>query len=46
MEAREVRAQSVTGLEYWARKLELSAVGNGEPLEDCEDGRDMVRFAS
>lgn len=34
------------GLECWAKEVELSAIGNGEPLEDREQGRDTVRFAS
>lgn len=37
---------SMKGLECRAKGLELSAIGNGEPLEDCEQGRDTVRFAS
>ena len=38
--------RSMKGLECWAKELELSAIGNGEPLEDCERGRDTVRCAS
>ena len=34
------------GPECWAKELELSVIGNGEPLENCEQERDMVRFAS
>lgn len=37
---------SMEGLECWAKELELSTIGNGEPLEDCELGRDTVRFVS
>lgn len=37
---------SMKGLECRAKGLELSAIGNGEPLEDCERGRDTVRSAS
>lgn len=38
--------QSMKDLECWTKELECSTVGNGELLEDCEQGRDIVRFAS
>lgn len=34
------------GLTRWARELELSDLGNGKPLEDCEQRRDTVTVAS
>lgn len=43
---RRVKGQRVEGPESWAKELELSVIGNGEPLESCEQDRDMVRFAS
>lgn len=46
VEAGEVRGQSMKDLEYWAKELEPSAVGNVELLENYEQGRDTVRSAS